>query len=173
MITAFAMFVIVSGDRLGASDEKPFDQVGQAMVEVIVDYLSDSTAADEHFSVAMISAGDGNLRHLPLPKADLGKLKQRLPRRWKHFVPLSEIRFPRDGERDPKDQDGKTFRGIESKVGDSISVFVISQIEYLDARGVKIHWDYGSGPLSGVGGSVKVSRKNHKWKLETLETYDR
>ena len=167
--------VLIFGVCNADPKEEPFSQVGQAIIEVVVDYIKDSADA-ERFSVALLKEPSGfeeKQRYVPLSKADQANLERRMPKRWKLYVPLSELRIPRDNERDPNDPEGKIYRGIEAKDGKRISVFVISRIEYVNAQTLRIHWDYGSGPLSGHGGSLEVSRVKGPWKIKSIDAYDR
>lgn len=69
------------------------------------------------------------------------------------YVPLRDLCFPRDDERDPKDPSGKTYRGIESaKSGGRVYIFYISHIQYVDSTTLHIHYSKYNGPLAAGGG---------------------
>lgn len=164
---------LACGACIGGPEEKPFGPVGEAIVEVVADYIADSTHADEPFSVAVLSGALLDDRYVALPIAELATLKKRLPMRWRFYVPPAELRFPEANEKDPNDTEGKSYRGIEKKNGKRISVFVIRHIDYVSPQKLLVHWDYGSGPLAGVGGSLEVSREGGEWRLQSRVNYDR
>lgn len=139
----------------------PFAELYQAIEEVAVHYLSSYTRP-EPFSIAVGDYSDFEvIQRWPLPPESLARLEKRLADRWEHYVSPTEVHFPKNG-------------AITTKNGESISVFVITGIYVVNTKKVRISWDYGSGFLTGIGGTYEVTRKSNGWKMESVGTdYDR
>lgn len=153
----------------GEADTETFDAVGRAIEEVTARHLA-SSGEPGPFSVIVDNSSQIDApAKLPLPNDIQIRLKVRLSKIWKDYVDVSELRFPNPGE---KIAGGTKLRGIESKAGGRVNVFCIRGLKYISPMKIQIAWHYGSGPMSGGGGTYEVSRSNGEWTVKSIKSYD-
>ncbi len=170
LLILIAAFVVLGFPQCRAeSDSKPFEAVGRAFEEVIAKYLAGSGEPGPFSVIVDNSTQIHEPKHLPLPNDIQKRLKARLPKIWKDYIDVSELRFPLPNEKTPG---GTKLRGIESKSGDRVNVFRIRDIKYISPDKLQIMWHYGSGPMSGVGGTYEVSKSKDEWTIESIDSYD-
>jgi hypothetical protein len=164
-----AVFAVLGAPRCRAEpDTAPFDAVGRAIEEVTAKYLAGSGEPGPFSVVVDNSVHILEPAHLPLPEDIQRRLKARLSKLWNSYIKVSELRFPEPGEKIPG---GTKLRGIENKAGDRVNVFCIRALKYLSPAKLQIMWHYGSGPMSGVGGTYEVTRSNGEWTIDSVEIY--
>ena len=182
MKTSFIAITVVLFTALATSraEEKEksdpvFKSLGEAIEEVVA-YAAKAQFADSEpagFSIGVVDYGAVPMEEFvslsPEVRASLAK---RLPKLWKNFVELDQVKFVPWRRSEKNIPDEMLPKVPKDSKGNSICFLKIVGLRFVDERTIHVSWKCTGGGPGGVAGTYAVAKDGNEWGISSVNSCD-